>query len=59
MVILGVKAPLFLYPWLAPDVMAAMLVYRTIAKKSSKFESIFYVKREGHFAFVSYTNMAV
>ena len=32
--------PQLLYPWLAPDVMAAMLVHWTIAKRFREFDSI-------------------
>ena len=46
------------YSWFAPDVTAAMLVYRTIAKKVFWEFDYYYAKLERHFAIVLYTNMA-
>ena len=45
-------------PGLSHDVTAAMLAYRTIAKKAF-WEFYYYAKRERGFVIVLYTNMAV
>ena len=46
------------YSWLAPDVSAAMFLYRTVAKKVLGIWFYYCAKLERHFAIVLYTNMS-